>query len=138
MEIVYDIIALLIVISVGYISEEKRSYFLFLLGFLVPAGLLMGYFLQDIMIYGLLFVLGISMEKIYIKYKWPVTKRPKSADYKPANDWLMKIVATLIIILCIDMVSEASLLYTFGSFFLGILLSFTERRIRSFQKGPRI
>ena len=58
MEPVYDIIALLIVIFIGYISEEKTEYFLFLLVFLIPAGLLAGYFLEDVFIYGMLFVLG--------------------------------------------------------------------------------
>lgn len=128
MEPLYDIIALLIVIFIGYISEEKTEYFLFLLVFLVPAGLLAGYFLEDVFIYGILFVLGLAVERMFMTYKWPKTKRPKSAAYKPGHDWMMKIVSTLVIILSIDLVSDINLAYTFLAFFAGTLASWLIKR----------
>ncbi|MCK4635162.1 MAG: hypothetical protein KAT37_04805 [Candidatus Aenigmarchaeota archaeon] len=131
MELLYDIIALLVVMIIGYLCEEKRAYFILLLFFLVPSGLLIGYFLEDVLIYGILFVLGITVERMYMTYKWQATRRPKSADYKPTHDWVMKIVATLIIILCIDMVSDVHITYSFLAFFGGVLASWVIKKFEN-------
>jgi hypothetical protein len=60
-------------------------------------------------------------------YKWQVTRRPKTAHYKPTHDWLLKIVATLIIIFAIDIVSDVHLTYSFLAFFLGTVVSWFAR-----------
>ena len=137
MEFLYSLAALLIVIFVGSLSDDKSEYFLTLTIFLVAAGVLMGYFLEESVIYGLLFLLGLVVERIYVSYKWQVTRRPKSAYYKPTDDWLMKIIATLIIIFAMDMVSDVHLTYSFLAFFLGTVVSWLARRKLEPPKGGR-
>ena len=129
MELIYDIALLAGVIFMGYLSESKRDYFLFLLILLIPLGFVMGYFLEDTAIYGILFVIGLLIERVYITYKWPVTKKPKTADYKPVNDWLMKITATMIIILCVDIASETNIIYNFLFFFGGLAAAWILKRL---------
>ncbi|UCG95238.1 MAG: hypothetical protein JSV92_04310 [archaeon] len=127
MELLYDVIALAVVLAIGYIAEEKMPYYFLLALVLVPAGLLMGYFLQPVFIYGILFILGLCVERMYFTYKWQMSRRPKSADYKRGHDWAMKLIATLIIIISIDMVSEVSLFYTFITFFTGVVVSWASK-----------
>jgi len=128
MELLYDIIAILVLIFIGYFSEEKREYFLSLLIFLIATGFIIGYFLEDVFIYGILFVLGLVVERMYVSYKWPVTKKPKTADYKPSHDWLMKILTALIMIFTIDIVSDIHIAYSFLAFFGGTLVSWFARK----------
>lgn len=123
MELVYDIVALVFVLALGYITEEHMRYYVFLSMVLVPAGIVMGYLLEPTFIYGILFLLGLVLERMYFTYKWQMTKRPKSADYKKGHDWAMKLISTLIIIISIDTVSDINLLYTFMAFLSGILVS---------------
>lgn len=129
MDIILDLIGLAVVAILGWLLEEEHSYYLTLLLFLAPAGLLMGYFLGETLVYSLLFVMGIFMERFYFTYKWQMTKKPKTADYKPANDWAIKLVATLIIILSLDVTSEISVFYSFLAFFGGTLVSWIIKRL---------
>jgi len=126
-----ELFVLLCIIFLGYAIEDRKGYYLFLLLILVPSGALMGYFLEENLIYGILFILGLAFERIYFTYKWPVTKRPKTASYKPINDWSIKLIATLIIILCIDLTSKTNLVFNFISFFAGVIASWI---IKKFEK----
>lgn len=129
MDLMLDLIGLAAVAVLGWLLEEEHSYYLTLLLVLFPAGLLMGFFLDGMLIYSLLFVAGIVMERFYFTYKWQMNKRPKSADYKPANDWAIKLVATLIIILSVDVASDTSVFYSFVAFFGGTVFSWAMKRL---------
>jgi len=124
MEFLYDLITLIVVIIFGYWSKEDKEIFIFTVAILIVSGLFMGYFLDVMEIYGILFLVGFIVDRAYIRYKWPEGKRPKSYGYKPSKDWFDRILATLIIVLCVDMVSKAVLVhYSFIAFFLGIIVS---------------
>lgn len=128
MDIILDLIGLAVVAVLGYLIEEEASYYLTFLLILLPAGLFIGYFLGETLIYTLLFVVGILMERFYFTYKWQMSKRPKSADYKPVNDWAEKLVATLIIILAVDIASDISVFYSFLAFFGGTVVSWLVKK----------
>ena len=123
MDLVYTLIGLFIVFSIGYLSEENKSYFMTIAFFLIPLGILMGHFLEEMHIYTLLFLLGILMERTYMTYKWPVSKKPKTADYRRVTDWLMKIIFTLMIIFSIEITSGTNIFINFTLFFGGMVVS---------------
>ncbi|MCD6477923.1 MAG: hypothetical protein J7K87_02885 [Candidatus Aenigmarchaeota archaeon] len=130
MEPLYDIIVLIFIIAFGYWSVENRELFIFSSIVLSFIGLFMGAFLDDVWIYSLLFILGFITDRAYIRYKWPVTERPKTADYKPAIDWFSRIFFTLIVMFSIDiMPNNAKLHYSFISFLSGIIISYILKRL---------
>ena len=130
MDLLYDIIILASIIGFGYWSAEDKGRFIFSSIALSFFGLLMGALLNDVWIYALLFLLGFLTDRVYIRYKWPVTERPKTAEYKPAIDWLSRIFFTLMIIFSIDiMPNNAKLYYSFITFFSGIVVSYLLKHI---------
>jgi len=128
MDFLFALLSLAIVVFIGFLFEEEKEYILILFSLLIVSGILVGYFLGDMMIYGILFVLGVVVERIFIRYKWMKTKKPKSADYKSNHDWLMKVLSMMTVILAIDMVSEINVLYTFLAFSSGLVVSWFTKR----------
>ncbi len=132
MDYILTLIALVLVFGIGYVFEDEKEYYVVMTLFLASAGLVIGHFLEEIFIYAILLLLGILIETMHIKYKWLKTKKPKSADYKPAHDWLMKIISTLIIIFSINLVSEIHMLYSFLAFFAGTIASWLIKKLKAF------
>ncbi len=129
MEIMFNLLIIFIVFFIGILWEENKEYFILITLSLLVFGVLAGHFVESEIIYGIIFIIGVFVERTYLTYKGRKTKKPKSSVYVPYQDWVMKIIYAIILIFAIDIVSETQMLYNFLIFIFGILVSWSIKKL---------